>query len=205
MTAFEDSYRALVQTGLIGRRPAGDSPAQWWLPLIDTAASDVRHDRLGLPRTRPRADTDLALTLIDRALADGFPIEIAVPYLVTLARPDDAARTALTRIGADRAAALARAAELRARPGHDEPGASYRQIAATADHRDYHRLLGIQRILTELAAVADRIEDPGLAAGLAAWQAVRDGLTPYVSDPPASGPACPAGPPTCPPPATSGS
>ena len=93
MTEHEEFYRRLIELDpplrrqwLLERRPASASPAQWWLSLIDSAVSDVRHQFRGWPAERPRADLTLAAALIDSALDDAFPLDRAVEKLTELTR-----------------------------------------------------------------------------------------------------------------------
>jgi hypothetical protein len=79
MTDFEDFYLQLLQMDptlrrrwLLEQRPVDVSRAHWWYALIDSAVSDVRREREGWPRTRPRADAALAAALIDWALDERF-------------------------------------------------------------------------------------------------------------------------------------
>jgi hypothetical protein len=201
VTDFEDFYRQLLLTSpsvrrqwLVDHWPSAVSPAHWWFALIDSAVSDVRYEQQGRPRTRPRADVELAASLIDWALEHDFPIEYAVGNLVQLTtitltaggrpdllpvnvRPDNVARQALKRFGFTRPEATARAAELRAKPiGDDDyarPGEnvaeSLRLLSITDDYKDYHGLLGIQRMLNDLKPIVDLITNPDLAAELARW------------------------------------
>lgn len=188
---------------LLDQQPVDISLAHWWLAFIDNAVSDVRHAREGWPQSRPRADTELAAALIDWALEDNFPIEFAIENLVQLitialadgrrpdalptnAQPDNIARQALTRFGFTRAEAVARAEELRSRPVTDDdfvqPGENttetLRLLSATDDYKDYHRLLGIQRMLNNLKPITSLLTDTDLAAELEAWLQVLPELDP---------------------------
>jgi hypothetical protein len=215
MTDLEDTYRQLLQAGpsdrrrwLLDHQPVDISPAHWWLALIDSAMSDVRHEQRGWPQTRPRADTELAAALIDWALEENFPIEHAIENLVQLitialaagqrpavlpdnAQPDNVTRQALTRFGFARSEAVSRAGELRSRPVTDDdfvqPGENVsetlRLLSATDDYKDYHRLLGIQRMLNDLKPIAALLTDADLAAELEAWIQASPELDPVPIDP----------------------
>ncbi|MEV0134549.1 hypothetical protein AB0H83_39580 [Dactylosporangium sp. NPDC050688] len=215
MTDFEDLYRHLLATDqsvrkqwLLDHQSTSVSAAHWWLALIDSAVSDVRHEQQGRPRTRPRADLDLAAALIDWALEQNFPIDIAVGNLVQLTtaglaagrrpdllpanvRPDSIAGQALRKFGFTRPRAMARAAELRAKPITDDdyvkPGEnvaeSFRLLSGTDDYQDYHRLLGIQRMLHDLKPVMHLLTDTNLSAELAAWLNILPELDPFPTDP----------------------
>jgi hypothetical protein len=215
VTDFEDFYLPLLQMDptlrrrwLLEQRPVELSRAHWWFGLIDSAVSDVRREREGWPRTRPRADAALAAALIDWALEEGFPIEFAVGNLVQLimvtlaaglgpdalpanAQPDSVGRLALARFGFTRTRAITRAAELRSRPvsGDDyvRPGEDVaemlRLLSRTDDYKDYHRLLGIERMLNDLRPIAGLLTEPDVAAELEEWLRVLPDLNPVPSDP----------------------
>ena len=167
MTEHEEFYHRLVliepsarKQWLVDHRTTSVSPARWWLSLIEAAVRDVRCEHRGRPPTGPRADLELAASLIDWALEDDFPIDAAVRNLVELATiavaagreadlrpatagPDSIARRALERFGFSRPGAIARAAELRARPvsGDDlrQPGEGperLRLLSRTDDYQD---------------------------------------------------------------------
>jgi hypothetical protein len=187
---------------LLGRQPASVSPAHWWLALIEAAIWDLRSRNRGWPASRPRADIALAACLIDWALEQGFPLERAVGELTELiaialdagqqvddlpanARPDAVARRALNGFAMTREQAITRAASLRATPLTEEdlvqPGegmAAWQALAQTEDYRDYHRLLNIDRMLTDLTPLVDLIADGDLAAEVRAWLSVQPDLDP---------------------------
>ena len=113
------------------------------------------------------------------------------------------ARQALTTFGFTRSQAIARAAELRSKPISDEhyvqPGEDFterlRLLSLTDDYKDYHRLLGIQRMLDVLNSIMHLITDPDLATDLAAWLEILPELDPVPvatagSPPIDAGPAC---------------
>ena len=205
---------------LLDHRPTSVPSALWWFGLIDAAVSDVRHEQQGWPSNRPRADTALAASLIDWALEENFPIEHAINNLIQLtmlalasgrrtdllpanAQPNNVARQALTRFGFTRAQAIARAADLRSKPISDDdyvqPGEDFaerlRLLSLTDDYKDYHRILGIHRMLDDLKPIGHLITDPELATDLAAWLEIMPELDPVPVDtagsPPIDpGPAC---------------
>jgi hypothetical protein len=209
LTAFEETYYHLItldpalrKEWLLSRQPADVSSGHWWYALIDSAVTDVRRQHRESLATRPRADQTLAASLIDWALEQGFPVEIAVEKLAELvsialdagqrvedlppnAQPDTIVRRALDGFAMTRQQAITRAASLRAKPLTEDdlyqPGegwAIFQALAQTDDYRDYHRLLNIDRMLTHLTRFIDLIADPDLASELRAWLAVRSDLDP---------------------------
>ncbi|MEU7655722.1 hypothetical protein AB0C42_33900 [Micromonospora taraxaci] len=188
---------------LLDRKPDAVSPVYWWLALIDSATSDVRRQHRGWPGHRPRADMPLAVFLIDLASDHGFPMELAVAHLTSLitialdagqrvqelpasARPDTVARRAVDSFGMTREEAAARAANLRATPLTEDdfvqPGEDWRArwqaLTVTDDYQDYHRLLAIERILTDLAPLVRHMTDAHLVADVRAWLRVLTELDP---------------------------
>ncbi|MEV1012780.1 hypothetical protein AB0I89_20310 [Micromonospora sp. NPDC049801] len=195
---------------LLDRKPDSVSPVHWWFALIDMATSDVRRQHRGLPGHRPLADVPLAFFLIDLASEHDFPMELAVAHLSALitialdagqrvqelpasARPDTVARRAVESFGMTRKQAAARAASLRAIPLTEDdfvqPGedwlARWQALTVTDDYQDYHRLLNIERILTDLAPLVDHMTDAHLVADVQAWLQVLPDLAPVpAADPP---------------------
>ncbi|MGA4728477.1 hypothetical protein ACWEOS_24625 [Micromonospora taraxaci] len=188
---------------LLDRKPKAVSNVYWWLALIDSATSDVRRQHRGWPTHRPHADMPLAVFLIDLASDHGFPMEMAVAHLTSLitialgagqrvqelptsARPDTIARKAVDSFGMTREQAAARAAALRAIPLTEEdfvqPGedwqARWEALTVTDDYQDYHRLLAIERILTDLAPLVEHMTDACLVADVRAWLRVLPELDP---------------------------
>ncbi|MET8203086.1 hypothetical protein [Micromonospora taraxaci] len=188
---------------LLDRKPEAVSNEYWWLALIDSATLDVLRQHRGWPTHRPQADMPLAVFLIDLASDHGFPMEMAVARLTSLitialdagqrvqelpasARPDTVARKAVDRFGMTREQAAARAAILRAIPLTEEdfiqPGedwqARWEALTVTDDYQDYHRLLAIERILTDLAPLVEHMTDACLVADVRAWLRVLPELDP---------------------------
>ncbi|WUR56820.1 hypothetical protein OHS32_16595 [Micromonospora chokoriensis] len=188
---------------LLHRKPASVSPMHWWIALIELATSDVRRQHRGWPSHRPHADMPLAVFLIDLASDHGFPMELAVAHLTSLitiavdagqrvqelpasARPDRVARRAVDSFGMTREQAAARAANLRATPLTEDnfvqPGedwqARWEALTVTDDYQDYHRLLTIERILTDLAPLVEHMTDAHLVADVRAWLRVLTELDP---------------------------
>nr|WTA68155.1 hypothetical protein OHB51_02985 [Micromonospora sp. NBC_00855] len=188
---------------LLDRKPASVSHAHWWIALIDAATSDVHRQHCGWPSHRPCADMPLAVFLIDLASEHGFPTEVAVAQLASLitialdtgqrvqdlpasARPDAVARRAVDSFGMTREQAAARAASLRATPLTEEdfvqPGedwqARWEALAVTDDYQDYHRLLNINRVLTDLVPLVDHMTDAHLVTDVQAWLQVLTELDP---------------------------
>ncbi|WP_435209263.1 hypothetical protein [Micromonospora sp. bgisy143] len=188
---------------LLDRKPASVSPVHWWFALIDQATSDVRRQHCGWPHHRPHADMPLAVFLIDLASEHGFPTELGAEQLASLitialnagqrvqdlpasARPDTVARRAVDSFGMTREQAAARAASLRATPLTEDdfvqPGedwqARWQALTVTDDYQDYHRLLNIERILTDLAPLVDYMTDARLVADVQAWLQVLAELDP---------------------------
>ncbi|MFG3559017.1 hypothetical protein ACGGAQ_32050 [Micromonospora sp. NPDC047557] len=188
---------------LLDRKPASVSPVHWWLALIDLAASDVRRQHCGWPSHQPGADMSLAVFLIDLASEHGFPTDLAIEQLASLirialdagqrvqdlpasARPDTVARRAVDSFGMTREQAVSRAASLRAIPLTEDdfvhPGEDWQTrwqaLTVTADYQDYHRLLNIDRILTNLAPLVDYMTDAHLVADVQAWLQVLTELDP---------------------------
>jgi hypothetical protein len=214
MTDFEDLYRGLVQTDpssrkawLIDHFPTDVSPVHQWLALIEAALSDVRHEYQGRIGTSPRADIGLAAALIEWALDHGYPIGRAVGQLVQLTtmtlaagrqldqlpadlQPDNVVRRALNGFGMTRSQAIARAAQLRAKPVSAEdyvrPGEDVTEllpaIRATDDYKDYHRLLDIQQMLADIDPITGLVTDADLAAELAEWLRIAAELDPVPTD-----------------------
>ncbi|MET8091238.1 hypothetical protein [Micromonospora sp. NPDC005220] len=178
---------------LLDHQPAAVSPVHWWFALVEAATSDVRRQNCGWPTHRPQADMALAVFLIDLASEHGFPTEHAVEQLASLitvaldagqrvqdlpdnAHPDAVARRALDSFGMTQEQAAARATTLRAsRLSEDDfvqPGegpARWRALSRTAEYQDYHRLLNIDRMLTNLAPLVDHMTDAGLVDEVQAW------------------------------------
>jgi hypothetical protein len=201
MTGYEDLYRHLIHTDPTSRKawliehfPADVSPVHQWLALIDSAILDVRYAQRGWAATRPRADGGLAASLINWALEQGYPIDLAVRHLVELrtlmlvagqpperlpanVHPDNIVRRALDGFAMTRSQALTRAAHLRDQPVTDAdymlPGENVAEVLqalrGTDDYQDYHRLLGIQRMLNDIEPLAEHVTDADLAAELAEW------------------------------------
>jgi hypothetical protein len=214
MTDFEDFYRHLIQTDpsarkawLIDHFPTGVSAVHQWLALIDAALSDVRREQQGRMGTSPRADIGLAASLIDWALDHGYPIAPAVGQLVQLTtmmlaagrqldqlptdlHPDNVVRRALNGFGITQPQAIARAAQLRAKPvsadDYARPGEDVTEllqaIRATDDYKDYHRLLDIQRMLDDIGPITSLVTDADLAAELAGWLRIAAELDPVPTD-----------------------
>ena len=209
MTEFEDIYHRLIlidpplrRRWLRDHQPPSVSPAHWWLALIEAAISDLHQQNRGWPAIRPRADIALAAALIDWALEQGFPLNVAIGQLTQLTRlalaagqqladlpanaqPDAMTRRALDGFAMSRQHAITRAASLRARPLSAEdfaqPGeelAGWLALALTEDYRDYHQLLNIDRMLTDLAPLLGLITDADLASGLRAWLETQADLDP---------------------------
>jgi hypothetical protein len=102
------------------------------------------------------------------------------------AKPDALTRLAVDGFGMTRGHALARADALRqiplteddyVQPGEDV-GSRLRELAQTDDYRDYHQLLGINRMLDDLRPLVELITDPDLAAEIRAWLEVQPQLDP---------------------------
>ncbi|MEV4004567.1 hypothetical protein [Actinomadura sp. NPDC049753] len=192
---------------LLDHRPPNVSTFHWWLYLIESAVQDVRWQRMGWPLRRPAADVELAASLIEWALEQGFPLAHAVEDLAWLSlsaleagdeiadlpevlRPDGIAQRVLGGFTMSRQEAVDRAARLRsipvteddfARPGEDI-GAMLRALAETDEYRDTHRLIDMQRALTGLAPIVGLIGDTGLAAEVRAWLGVVPDLDSYAPD-----------------------
>ncbi|GAA4369427.1 hypothetical protein GCM10023088_19630 [Actinomadura verrucosospora] len=192
---------------LLDNQPSNISPFHWWLSLVEAGVRDVRWQRAGWPLQRPAADMELAASLIEWALEQGFPLAHAVEDLVWLSlaaleagdeiadlpevlRPDGIARRVLGGFTMSRQEAVDRAAHLRsiplteddfARPGEDI-GAMLRALAQTDEYRDTHRLIDMQRALTGLAPIVGLIADTGLAAEVRAWLGVVPDLDSYGPD-----------------------
>ncbi|BEL04054.1 hypothetical protein Q0Z83_022450 [Actinoplanes sichuanensis] len=199
MTAYEDFYLRLLQTAPDSRRawldehiPAGAAPVPHWLPLIESAISDVRYERRGWPTTRPRADAVLAGSLIEWALKRGYPIHLAIGHLIELRdlmpptgglpanlQTDHLVRLTLAGITMTRSHALTRAAQLRALPADEDSAKTLEALQATDDYQDYHRLMDIQGMLADLAPLASSVTDPVLAADLAEWLRITNRLEPF--------------------------
>jgi hypothetical protein len=92
--------------------------------------------------------------------------------------------------GFTRSQAVARAAELRAKPATDadysRPGEDpaevrrrFRLLSVTDDYKDYHRLLSIQRMLGDLQRIRHLITDADVSAELAAWSNLVAELDPF--------------------------
>ncbi len=191
---------------LLDHRPASVSPLHWWLGLIEAAVSDLRSQQRAWPATRPRADTALAACLIEWVLEQGFPVRAAVGQLTQLitiardagqpvnqlsgnARPDAVVRTALNGLRMTRSQAIARAASLRAvalteqdlvQPGEDWLPA-WRALTSTDDYRDYHHLIDIDQVLTDLTPHLALLSDTELAAELRGWLDIQPDLNPYAA------------------------
>lgn len=169
--------------------------------------SNLHYAQRGWRQAGPR-DIELAAALIDWALEENFPIDLAIKYLIQLitialaagrhpdalpanAQPDNVARQALMRFGFTRAEAVSRAGELRSKPYTDDdfpqPGEdsseNFRLLSATDDYKDYHRPLGIQRMLDNLQSIAGLLTDRNLAAELDAWLEVLPELDPVPITP----------------------
>jgi hypothetical protein len=187
---------------LLDHQPPSVSPAHWWLALIESAISDLRQQNLGRLATRPRADVALAAALIDWALEHRYPLHLAIGQLTQLTRlaldagqqiadlpanaqPDAIARRALDGFVMTRQHAITRAASLRAVPisadDFYQPGeglARWQALTQTEDYRDYHQLLDIDRMLTDLTPLLDRIIDADLATDLRTWLRAQPDLDP---------------------------
>lgn len=213
MTDYEDFYRHLIHTDPASRKAwliehfaADVSLVHQWLALIDSAISDVRYEQRGWETTRPRADGELAASMIDWALEQGYPIDLAVRHLVELRtlmlvagqpperlpanlRPDNIVRRALDGFAMTRSQALTRAAHLRDRPLTEadfmRPGENVAEVLqaleGTDDYQDYHRLLGIQRMLNDIEPLAEHVTEADLAADLAEWLRITTELDPVPS------------------------
>ncbi|MEV4765331.1 hypothetical protein AB0J89_22205 [Micromonospora chokoriensis] len=109
-----------------------------------------------------------------------------VQELPASARPDRVARRAVDSFGMTREQAAARAANLRATPLTEDdfvqPGedwqARWEALTVTDDYQDYHRLLTIERILTDLAPLVEHMTDAHLVADVRAWLRVLTELDP---------------------------
>ncbi len=213
MTDFEDFYHDLIHTDPASRKawllvhfPADVSPAHQWLALIDAAVSDVRNEQRARAATPPRADGELAASLIDWALEHGYPLSRAIAHLVELRttilaagqppehlpanlQPNNVVRRALDGFAMTRPQALARAAHLRDQPLTDadyvRPGENVAEVLQTLrgtdDYQDYDRLLDIQRMLNDIEPLAKLVTDADLAAELAEWLRITAELDPVSS------------------------
>ncbi len=213
MTGFEDFYRHLIHTDPTARKawllahfPADVSPAHQWLALIDAAVSDVRNEQRGRATTRPRAEGELAASLIDWALEHGYPVDRAIAHLFELRttmlaagqppehlpanlQPNNVVRRALDGFAMTPSQALIRAADLRDQPITDadymRPGENVAEalqaLRGTDDYQDYHRLLDIQRMLNDIEPLAGHVTDADLAAELAEWLRITAELDPVSS------------------------
>lgn len=213
MTESEEFYHRLIELDpalrrrwLLDHRPASVSAAHWWMGLIDSAVTDVRHTYGGGPPRRARADLDLAASLIEWAAHDGFPLRHAVEQLAELTRlaldagrrvqdlprntqPDRIARQAITGFAMTPQQAMSRAAGLRASPtaqadlpSHNLDLSAWQTLTASPEHRDYHHLLDIGQMLTVLAPLVGLIVNADLAAELRLWLEIQSNLDPLPTD-----------------------
>ncbi|MER7671390.1 hypothetical protein ABTY61_23395 [Kitasatospora sp. NPDC096128] len=203
MTRTEQDYRELRQLPLDERRlwvqgrfPEGASP-QWWLAMVESAETAVSPVR-DLSDDRRREGLEFAVSLLDLALDEGgmspcysayWTVRLAalalrfrtpITRLPEVVTPDGAARLALQRLPFSREEALVVASRRRHNlqqgedrfysPGEDISQGLYRPC------EEVLLLQEVERVLSSLVWIADRIADDQLSREIGSWLNLRSAL-----------------------------
>ncbi|MFI5643408.1 hypothetical protein [Kitasatospora sp. NPDC051705] len=200
MTRTEQEYRELRQLPRNERRswvrgmfPEG-APPQWWLSMVESAELGVSPMR-ELPADQYRENFEFAVSLLDLALDEGglspchcayWMVRIAatslrfrtqIDHLPEVVTPDGAARIALERIPLSREEALAAANRRRDDLGRGEdrfyvPGDDLSDARHQATE-EIRLLQEVERVLSSLEWIADRIIDEQLSREIQSWLNLR--------------------------------